>query len=228
MAPCLRRNFQCKQLSHSIFPINVPFSWNPMHGLAHRYVSSDSSKQNCSLCTIEFPGKKAKSIKCLYSHEWLSCAQLCLQMLNSRGVPLLSEIKCRHSQSTASCSIATGVAATQVCLGWRNFSNMRWKGAAMNLRHFFTPRLLVGVLYCHPMLYILYKGLWHKKTEKEKIVQNLLFAELITGDLEPVFHVAGGSGSERAIKKDIWRPLHLLLNSCLCNNNGTATRGEKI
>lgn len=32
-------------------------------------------------------------------------------------------------------------------------------------------------------------------------MQNLLFAELITGDLEPVFHVAGGSGSERAIKK---------------------------
>lgn len=53
----------------------------------------------------------------------------------------------------------------------------------------------------HPTLYILSIGLWHGRTEKEKIVQNLLFAELITGDLEPVFHVAGGSGSERAIKK---------------------------
>lgn len=76
----------------------------------------------------------------------------------------------------------------------------------MNLRQFFTPRLLLGVLYCHPTLYILSIGLWRERTEKEKIVQNLPFAELIAGDLEPVFHVAGGSSSERAIKK-IFRDL---------------------
>lgn len=46
-------------------------------------------------------------------------------------------------------------------------------------------------------------------------MQNLLFTGLITGDLEPVFHVAGGSGSERAIKK-IFGDLCLYFSPALC------------
>lgn len=60
MALSLRRNFQGKQLSHSIFLIKAAFNRNPTLGLAPRNLLSESPKWSRSLCTTEFPRKKLK------------------------------------------------------------------------------------------------------------------------------------------------------------------------